>query len=196
MKDTKRSAQIYDFFMRMADFFIVGKWRSRLWDKVEGTDILEAGAGTGSNIPYFKPGQRVALLDNSKYFLQVAKKKAVDQSIEISYIHADLKQIPADDGTFDSVAATFLFCSLDDTLSALQEIKRVLKDGGMLLLLEQGPSATVTGSFLNLMALPLYKLAGASLAPDMGKKVKEADFKDIKIEPVFMDALNIISCRK
>ncbi|MGM0366612.1 MAG: class I SAM-dependent methyltransferase [Actinomycetota bacterium] len=196
MKDTKNAAKIYDLFMSAFDFLLVRKWREKLWEKAEGPRVLEAGAGTGLNIGFYKKSWQVTAVDKSRHFLDLARKRAQKEGKVINFISGDINTIPCNDETFDSAAAAFLFCSAQDPLSALKELKRVLKSGGLLLLLEQGPSASFPGSFMNLLARPFYRLAGARLAPDMEKQAKKAGFGDVSLQPVFLDSVKIITARK
>ena len=60
-------------------------------------------------------------------------KRRVDLSrlgFEVKYLKGSAEEIPAVDGTFDTVVSTFTLCSVNDVDKALKEIHRVLKPGG------------------------------------------------------------------
>ncbi len=196
MKDSAKGAKLYDSLMVFFDFLIIKKWRKRLWQKVEGGRVLEAGAGTGLNIPFYKPCCQVTALDSSRHFLEKAKRRAQEKGMEVEFIQGDVTAIPAGDKTFDYVVTTFLFCTVNDRPRAMKELKRVLRTGGLLLALEQIAPAAPMSSFINLAAMPLYRLFGANMAPDITKIAKEAGFGQICLYPVFLDTVNIIRCRK
>jgi SAM-dependent methyltransferase len=62
-------------------------------------------------------------------------------------IQAPAEDLPFDDGSFDVVVATLVFCSVDDPLKAIAETRRVLVEGGRLLYLEhvRGDSPRLAG---------------------------------------------------
>ena len=51
---------------------------------------------------------------------------------EVKFLKGSAEEIPAGDGTFDTVVSTFTLCSVNDIDKALKEIHRVLKPGGSL----------------------------------------------------------------
>jgi methyltransferase OMS1 len=120
--------------------------RALLYFHAKGT-VLEVGAGTGRNLPYYpkKAVDRVILSDSSDQMLQQAREKIqrlpVAQRSRFACLEADAAELLdfADD-SFDCVVDTFGLCSFDDPAAVLQEMARVCKPGGKILLLEHGRS--------------------------------------------------------
>jgi methyltransferase OMS1, mitochondrial len=113
-------------------------------------DVLEVGAGTARNLPYYDPRKvrRLVLTDSSPSMLQRAKDKiaaAADttkrSATRIVACRADAHKLPLPDDAFDTVVDTFGLCSYDDPVAVLREMSRVCKkSGGKILLLEHGRS--------------------------------------------------------
>ena len=114
--------------------------------------VLEVGAGTGRNVGYYR-GQRVEMIDNSPDMLRVLKQK-LDQNDKTwwqwmypstySVKVMDACRMTYKDNAFDTLVSTFTLCSMDDPILVLKEMKRVLKDNGILLMIEHGVSCKDT----------------------------------------------------
>jgi methyltransferase OMS1 len=111
--------------------------------------VLEVGAGTGRNIPYFsRPSvKRVVLVDTCNDMLEIARRKLQGKNQkhqpQYAFIKGDsahLDQLP--DGAFDTVIDTFGLCSYDDPVAVIREMIRLCKESGTILLLEHGRSKT------------------------------------------------------
>jgi methyltransferase OMS1, mitochondrial len=115
-------------------------------------DVLEVGAGTARNLPYYDPRKvrRLVLTDSSPAMLQRAKDKVAANeeaakktgtTTRIVACQADAHTLPLPDEAFDTVVDTFGLCSYDDPVAVLKEMSRVCKKSdGKILLLEHGRS--------------------------------------------------------
>ena len=68
--------------------------------------------------------------------LDIARKRAAQLGLEVDLRIGDAQQLEFAAGSFDSVACTLSLCTIPDDHAAVAEIKRVLRPGGRLLLLE------------------------------------------------------------
>jgi ubiquinone/menaquinone biosynthesis C-methylase UbiE len=100
--------------------------------------VLEVGAGTGLNFAYYDPQQveRVDAVEPDETMLRFARRALPGARVPISLTRAPAEALPFADASFDSAVATMVFCSVVDPERAMGEIKRVLRPGGSLLLLE------------------------------------------------------------
>lgn len=118
-------AAIYDPFMRRTEEACLRAWRRELLHDVRG-DVLEVGAGTGANKPFYEPDARVTFTDPDP-----AMRRRIPGATT-----ADVSALPFEDASFDVVVATLVLCSVPDVDRALAEIARVLRPGGRYVFLE------------------------------------------------------------
>lgn len=110
--------------------------RGKLLAAADGR-VLEAGAGTGYNLPYYPDRvSDLTITDGMNGMLRRARKRAEQAGRHVTMTVAPVESLPYEDGTFDTVVASLLLCSVEDQDRALAEIRRVLKPGGTYLFLE------------------------------------------------------------
>lgn len=90
----------------------------------------------GKNIPYYPEGLEITAIDLTPGLLERAKVRTQEFGKPVILSLGDVQRLEFSDQSFDTVAATFVFCSVPNPILGLQEIQRVLKPGGILLLLE------------------------------------------------------------
>jgi demethylmenaquinone methyltransferase/2-methoxy-6-polyprenyl-1,4-benzoquinol methylase len=137
----------YDFLNHFFSFNIDRLWRRQLLalsDIREGGVVLDACTGTGDVAVVFGRSRRVdgvIGVDLSAGMLDVAALKAKKKNLDgkISFMEADVLDLPFDDGIFDVVTISFGVRNLPDYEKGMAEMVRVLKPGGRLLILEFAP---------------------------------------------------------
>jgi ubiquinone/menaquinone biosynthesis C-methylase UbiE len=92
--------------------------------------ILEIGAGTGANFPYYKVGENIVATEPDPFMLRRAQQRAAKLGLAMEFHQCRADALPFPDHTFDTVVSTFVFCSVSDPELALAEVKRVLRPGG------------------------------------------------------------------
>jgi ubiquinone/menaquinone biosynthesis C-methylase UbiE len=103
--------------------------------------VLEVGVGSGLNFPlYGKQVEIVFGIDPSPRLLAIARRRAAAAGIHAALLLGSATAIPLADNTVDTVVMTWTLCSIPDPLTALREMRRVLKAGGKLLFVEHGLS--------------------------------------------------------
>ena len=121
--------------MRNAD---LAPYRRRVVALARGR-VLEVGIGSGLNLPLYGPEvERVIGLDPSPELLSLAKRQRASPGVAVHLLRASAEAIPVRDAAFDSVVMTWSLCSIDHPLTALAEIRRVLRPEGELLFVEHG----------------------------------------------------------
>jgi len=101
--------------------------------------VLEVGVGSGLNFPFYEQGvEQLYALDPSEELIGMAKKKAHETDIPITFLSHTSEAIPLDEHCVDTVVMTWTLCSIPHPLTALAEIRRVLKPQGRLLFVEHG----------------------------------------------------------
>ena len=99
--------------------------------------ILEVGIGTGLNLPAY-PDRVTAIkaLTLEAALDPRAAARAAERGIAVSLVSGDAERMPFDDETFDTVACTFLLCSVGDPSAVVREVRRILRPEGRLLFME------------------------------------------------------------
>lgn len=129
-------AALYDRSLQASEEAGLADARHRLLEGARGR-TLELGAGTGLNLRHYPDG--VTHLTLTEPDLQMAahlRKRLAGVKAPIEIIRAPAEELPFDDGTFDTVVATLVFCTVSSPEAALTEVRRVLRPGGSLLFLE------------------------------------------------------------
>jgi demethylmenaquinone methyltransferase/2-methoxy-6-polyprenyl-1,4-benzoquinol methylase len=130
-----RIAPVYDVMNRVMTAGLDGRWRSATVDAVvrRGDRVLDAACGTGDlAIAAAHAGARVTGLDFSERMLERARRKAP----ELEWVRGDLLALPFADASFDAATIGFGIRNVADLPRALAELRRVLRPGGRLGILE------------------------------------------------------------
>jgi demethylmenaquinone methyltransferase/2-methoxy-6-polyprenyl-1,4-benzoquinol methylase len=130
-----RIAPVYDVMNRVMTAGLDRRWRRITVQEAvrSGDQVLDACCGTGDlAIEARKAGADVVGLDFSEPMLERARRK--DPAIE--WIRGDVLALPFDDGSFDAVTVGFGVRNVDDLAAGLRELRRVLRSGGRIGILE------------------------------------------------------------
>src|SRR5438093_1394304 len=112
-------------------------FRERVIGAAEGR-VLEIGAGSGRNLPFYRPAtQQILALEPSPKLVEMARG-APHPATHVSFLAASAESIPLDAGTVDTVVTTWTLCTVPRAVTALGEMRRVLRPGGKLLFVEHG----------------------------------------------------------
>lgn len=139
-------------------------WREELWSLVKGPEVLEVGVGTGKNIAFYPDGVKVTGVDLTQGMLEQARNRAAILKRDATLLLGDAQSLEFPDATFDTVIATFVFCSVADPVQGLREVSRVVKPGGQVLLLEHVRSAKpILGELMDFLNPALVRVTGANI---------------------------------
>jgi len=202
--DNDKTRQRYD---RIAPYFdglegfleglFFHQWRKILWDKATGPDILEVGVGTGKNFPMYPDESRITAIDFSEKMLLQAEKKRQRKSINVDLQLMDVQSLDYADNSFDTVIGTFVFCSVPQPKKGLQELFRVCKPGGQVLLLEHVLSSNrAMAAIMNLMNPLVRSLVGANINRQTVKNLQACAFHKVLLDPAGSDMVKLIRAIK
>ena len=181
-KRYNRIAFIYDFIEAPLEFLRMASWREKLRSCIIGDRALEIGVGTGKNLPYCPPGVKISAIDFSRRMLTRAREKALQNNLKVDFLEMDVQQLAFPDHFFDTVFATFVFCSVPDPVLGLKELRRVCKPDGRLLLLEHmRPGNPVLGFLFDLVNPLVVRMMGANINRMTIDNIKSAGWQ-IKID--------------
>lgn len=192
-----RIAPVYDFMEGMVERPRYSKWRKLLWSKVEGNKILEVGVGTGKNLSYYPAHTDMTAIDFSEKMLIRAREKAMKHKVIVDLQQMDAQDLRFDDNTFDTVVATFVFCSVPDPIRGLTEIERVCKPEGKVLLLEHVLSANRILAWLMNLANPIVvRTMGPNINRQTIENVSRSGLAVERVTDLTIGIFKLIEARK
>ena len=156
-----RVSSIYDVMDKM----IKNNWRNELIGQVQGK-VLEVGVGTGANLAYYPSEAEVTGIDFSSGMLKKAREKLeeLENRKTIELVEMDAQELEFPDDSFDFIISTCVYCSVPDPVKGFQEMRRVCKPEGKILMLEHMRSDNpVMGSLMDVSNPLVVKLWGANI---------------------------------
>jgi AhpD family alkylhydroperoxidase len=175
--DDPGTARFLDALMRTGDRLGLAGHRRRLARGAIG-EVLEIGVGTGVNLPAYPAGARVHGLDVSAPAMSLAAARARRLGREVVLVEGDAAALPFADDSFDHVVATFTLCSVGDVGRTLREVRRVLRPGGTVRLLEHARARAAHVGGVQERLAPAWARAsgGCRLDHDVVASVRDAGF--------------------
>jgi ubiquinone/menaquinone biosynthesis C-methylase UbiE len=131
----ERLAPRYDDKVRLPERLLFAGGREWVCERATG-DVLEVSIGTGRNLPLYGHGVRLTGIDVSAAMLEFARRRAAELGIAADLRVGDAQALDLPDSSYDTVVCTLALCSIPDPRAAVREMKRVLRPGGRVLLLE------------------------------------------------------------
>jgi ubiquinone/menaquinone biosynthesis C-methylase UbiE len=148
--------------------------------------VLEVAVGTGRNLPLYPPGVTITGVELSPAMLALARRRAADHGVEADLREADAQALPFDDASFDTAVCTLSLCTIPGPAATIAEMRRVLRPGGLLLLLDhigsnwwpiwavqwlaEQVTARGAGEYQTRRQLPLVRAAGFEILETMRNK--------------------------
>lgn len=136
----------YDFFNHLTSLSVDKRWRQRSLRAVKDGDrplaLLDVACGTGDSsiaaAKYLPDGSHVTGVDLSAGMLAVMREKVAKAGLEdkISVEEGDGENLRFEDCSFDRITIDFGIRNFEDRAKGLGEMRRVLKHGGKLVILE------------------------------------------------------------
>jgi demethylmenaquinone methyltransferase/2-methoxy-6-polyprenyl-1,4-benzoquinol methylase len=158
-----RIAPVYDAMNRVMTVGLDGRWRRLTAEAVvrAGDGVLDAACGTGDlAIAGLKAGAgEVTGLDFSERMLERARRKEP----RVRWVQGDILALPFEGGTFDAATVGFGARNVADLELALRELRRVLRPGGRLAILEITQPRGVLRPFFSLWFDRIVPLLGKAL---------------------------------
>jgi ubiquinone/menaquinone biosynthesis C-methylase UbiE len=132
-------ARFYDRMMAGTERSGLAEMRRQLVSTASGR-VLELGAGTGLNLGHYTGAvTELVMTEPDPHMASRLREKLVKEGTAAgkpSVVVAPAEDLPFDDGSFDTVVATLVLCTVTDQQRALAEARRVLVEGGRLLFIE------------------------------------------------------------
>lgn len=189
-----RIAPVYEWLEVPMEAIALGRWRRELLGRAYGPTVLEAGVGTGKNLPLYPAGVSLTAVDLSPRMLARSWGKAGPEGLRRCV--ADVERLPLRSGVFDEAVATFLFCSVADPVAGLRELRRVVRPEGRILLLEHvRPRGALLGPLFDALDPLTVRIMGPHINRDTVANVRAAGLRIESEEALFRDIVKLLVCR-
>ena len=178
-----RIAHVYDMQEALPERLLFARLRRALWSKVRGQRVLEVGVGTGKNAVYYQTDARMVAVDLVPEMATRAARRIAESDASADVALMDAQTLAFKDGSFDTVVATFVFCSVPDPVAGLRELRRVLRPAGQLLLLEHVRAEyPIVGALMDLLNPVATRMMGANINRRTVDNVRAAGFQVTGVE--------------
>lgn len=167
----------------------IHKQREKVVPHAEGR-VLEIGIGTGLNLQHYNTDKVEKLwgLDPALEMHSKAQARLAKTDLEVELLGLSAEKIPMDDKSFDTIVMTYTLCSIPDGISALGEMRRVLKPGGKMLFCEHGEAPDENIRKWQARLNPIWKHIGGGCHLDkpIPRMIKEAGFNVTSVETMYL----------
>ncbi len=155
--------------------------------------ILEVGAGTGLNFPFYPQGTHGVASEFSCEMLKLARVK--NHPAGVHFVQTSAEQLPFPIDSFDAAFATLVFCSLTSPQAALIELRRVVRPGGQIVLLEHVRPNGLMGYLFDALNVLTVALFDDHFNRRTAEEAGRAGLKLLRVERHALGIINLIVCQ-
>jgi len=152
--------------------------RARVCSGLAG-EVVEVGFGTGLNARYYPPEvTKVFAVEPSQVCMRIAAPRIARSSAPVESAGLDGQRLDLPSERFDAVISTWTLCTIPDMGAALEELRRVLKPGGVFHFVEHGhaPDESVARWQARLEPINKRLAGGCHLTRKMPESIEHAGF--------------------
>lgn len=184
----------YDRGIRPLDRWFLARLRENTFQYLpQDGRILEIGAGTGLNFVYYPNNALAVASEPSGEMLKVAQGKQRPERARL--IQSCAEHLPFADHSFDAAFATLVFCSVAGPEAAFAELRRVVKPGGAVMLLEHVRPNNLLGPLFDLLNWITVPLLDDHFNRRTAAMAKVAGLNVVRVEKSLLGIINLIACR-
>jgi len=185
----------YDRAMRPLERRALARLRAELFARLPaGARLLEVGAGTGANFRFYARGAAGAGVEPSREMLARAAARD-ERPAGVRLVQAEAERLPFAGATFDAALATLVFCSVESPAAAFAELRRVVRPGGTVALLEHVRPPGLLGYAFDALNLLTVALLEDHFNRRTAEEARRAGLRVESVEPHLRGVLQLIVCR-
>ena len=146
-------------------------------------DVLEIGAGSGANLPYYTGVKRLTLIEPNPFMSKRLRHRLTNFPLEATIFEEAGEVLPFPEASFDSVVTTLVLCMVEDLETVLSEVRRVLKCGGSFFFYEHVGSEGWMRRRLERVVNPAWRFltTGCNLNRDIAGAIRKAGFAEVEV---------------
>ena len=186
-------AQYYEGVMSPLQRWGLLKLRRETISQLPNGRILEIGAGTGLNFVHYPPDAHGVATEFSREMLKIASTKPKPPRVQLLQNRAE--DLPFQNDSFDAAFATLVFCSVESPMHAFAELRRVVRPGGTVVLLEHVRPRGILGPLFDLLNVFTTRLFDDHVNRQTASLVSDAGLEVVDVKRRFLGIINLIKCR-
>jgi ubiquinone/menaquinone biosynthesis C-methylase UbiE len=159
-----------------------------------GARLLEVGAGTGANFAFYPRGAEGAASEPSREMLRRAAGRA-ERPAGVRLVQAAAERLPFGDASFDAALASLVFCSVASPAAAFAELRRVVRPGGTVALLEHVRPPGLLGYAFDALSVLTVALLDDHFNRRTADEARRAGLRVERVEPHLLGVIQLIVCR-
>lgn len=184
----------YDAVMRPLERWFLTRLRTQTFNLLpRNARILEIGAGTGRNFVFYPDEISGVASEPSRAMLNFARDRK--RPAAVTLVQSQAEELPFKSAVFDAAFATLVFCSVSSPAKAFAEMRRVVRSGGTILLLEHVRPGGLLGPIFDLVNLVTEPLFQDHFNRRTADDARAAGLQVLSVEKSLLGAVNLISCR-
>lgn len=163
----------YDLMNSIITLGMHNRWRKkavRLSGANQGQSVLDCACGTGDFAFEFRKvtgeESKIVAVDFTQEMLDLIPQKISKKNLKIEFQKADILSLPFEDNSFDFASIGYGIRNVDNLIKCFNEMSRVVKSGGKLVILETGQPPAFIRFFSNIYTSVFVRLAGRIIAGD------------------------------
>ena len=157
--------------------------------------LLEVGAGTGLNFPFYPRGARGVASEFSHEMLDIARRKE-ERPAGVRLVQARAERLPFADASFNAAFATLVFCSVTSQPEAFAELRRVVRPGGIVVLVEHVRPPGLLGYVFDALSRLTVALIDDHFNRRTAQEAARAGLRIERVERRALGIVNLIVCRR
>ncbi|MBS1837053.1 MAG: class I SAM-dependent methyltransferase [Actinobacteria bacterium] len=159
------------------------RWRAAAIEGLHG-DVVEIGFGSGLNVAVYPADvTQVWAVEPSERAREIARRRLASSPVPVEQVGLDGQHLPLPDDSCDGALSTFTLCTIPDPMLALAELRRVLRPGAKVHVLEHGAAPDESVARWQQRIEPLQKrfAGGCHLTRDAPAMLADAGFVDVEL---------------
>lgn len=184
----------YDAAMRPLERWFLKRWRAEIFAQLPKSGvILEVGAGTGLNFEFYRREAVGVATEPSIEMLKIAKNKSRPEGLTL--VQSFAEKLPFRDASFDTAFASLVFCSVESPQAAFAELRRVVRPGGTVVLLDHVRPRGLLGPVFDLLNMVTVPFCGDHFNRRTATAASSAGLDVLQIQKRALGIFNLITCR-